>query len=106
MRSIKPIPLALVIGAFTLGACSDRLGSTSTTDSAVSAHASEPGGGGASGVHISHATVQQINELLRLYGIPVVLSTGAKIAQPAQHGAAECFASERGTLIISLSAGG
>lgn len=115
MRSIKSVPLGLVIGAFTLGAfCARLVNPTSTTASVVSARvskgliasAAEAGRPGASGVHAGRAAARQINELLGLYGIPVVLSTSAPVAQPSQHDVAVCFASERDTLIIALSAGG
>lgn len=115
MRSIKPITIVLVIGAFALSAFGVRLANPAATlDSVASMHASQEGAAAgadrgrasAGQVHISPETVQRINELLRLYGIPVVLSRSDPIARPSHHGVAVCVATGDDALIIAGPVGG
>ena len=114
MRSIKPITIVLVIGAGALSAFGVRLANPAATlDRVASAHASREGAVAGAGrgrssageVHISSETVQRINELLRLYGIPLVLSRSDPLAKPAHQGVA-CVASGSDALIIAGPVGG
>ncbi len=115
MRSIKPITIVLVIGAFALSAFGVRLANPAATlDRGAAAHASQGGAAaganrgsaGAAEVHISAETVQRINELLRLYGIPLVLSRSDPLARPTHHGVAVCVASGGDPLIVAGPIGG
>ncbi len=115
MSSSKPITIVLVIGAFALGAFGVRFAKPAATlDRGVTAHASqagavadeEKGTASAAEVHISAETAQRINELLRLYGIPLVLSRSDPLANPSHHGVAVCVASGGDPLIVAGPVGG
>lgn len=115
MRSIKPITIVLVIGAFALSAFGVRLANPAATlDGVATAHASQGdavagadrGSAGAAEVHISAETVQRINEILRLYGIPLVLSRSDPLANSPHHGVAVCVASGGDPLIVAGPVGG
>ena len=115
MESIKAATLVLVLGASTLGA----LGEPSTAKHVADAQASRvvalQNAGrrteAVSGVHVGVATTRQVNELLRLYSLPVVLNTNTHFgvtgapAHSVGGGFAVCYDGLDGLLIESPLAG-
>ena len=109
MKSIKAVTFGLVLGAFTLSALggsvsrgpSGRLGTETLAARRVAvAQPSQPDAERsrvvANGIRIGLATTLQINEFLRVHGIPVVIASfrarGRHVGSSAEDSVAVCYA--------------